>query len=218
MPHVGSINDAELENQQAQRPVVLPTSIVVLGASAGGPPALMQIAHGLPEFFSGAVLIAQHMRPGFTKILAQMLSSHSDLVVREAENHSPIYRGSVFVMPGGAIGTVERREQSEGHSLVVRLADHQHDNSKGAGVIDAAMISAAQVYGDRAIGVLLSGIGADGREGMRAIKEARGHTIAQEESTCTLSDAPRTVAELGLADDVLPLWDIAERVVELVGE
>jgi len=89
---------------------------------------------------------------------------------------------------------------------------------KSLGPIDIAMKSAAEVYGEKVIGVMLTGIGQDGLQGLKVVKEKGGLVIAQDESTCTLSSAPTAAVELNLADEVLPLWTIPNRILEIVGE
>ena len=212
----GSVTATQPTNKAGSTTLTLPKHLVVIGASVGGPLALAQLVPAFPEFFAGVLIIVQQMRPGFTKLLPQMLNASSELVVREGENHCPIFPGLALVAPGGSICSVARHDDWSTHPLTLRVSDAEEPKTHGP--IDSAMISAVQAYGDKVIGVMLTGIGNDGREGMRAIREHKGCTIAQDEATCTLSDAPRMIADLGLADDILPLWAIPDRIMEIVGE
>ena len=197
---------------------MLPKKVAIIGSSAGAPVVLAQIVPRFPEYFPGALIVVQHMRPGFTKLVAKVLAERSDLIVREADDLSPVCRGAVLVAPGAALCTVVRQDGRAACPFVVRLGDPVAADGKTPGPIDAAMISAARTFGSKAIGVLLTGIGSDGREGMKCIKENGGATIVQDEATSVITDAPRMIAEAGLADDVLPLWSIPDRIMELVGD
>ena len=217
MQETCAVNETRTVEQTDTTAAVLPKRLVVIGASVGGPLALAQIVPKIPEYFPGALIVAQQMRRGFTRLLAQMLASSSDMIVREAENHSPLYPGLALVAPGGAACAISYNSTRSQYPLTIRV-DGSSDADKSLGPIDLVMKSAAEAFGEKVIGVMLTGIGNDGREGMRAIKEHKGYTIAQDEPTCTISDTPRMIADLGLADDILPLWTIPNRILELVGE
>ncbi len=208
-----------LEADRSDTDSLLPKKLVVIGTSVGGKIVLSQILSRFPEFFAGAIIVNQHMRRGFTKLLAQHLNSESELVVREADNHNPVYPGSALICPGMAECTIRFNENWAEHPMTILVSDTNESRWKNShGPIDTLMMSAAHAYGDKVIGVLLSGLGRDGCEGLRAIRDNKGFTIAQEYSTCIVADAPRMACELGLVNETLPLWQIADRIMELVGE
>ena len=183
--------------------------VVVVGASAGGPRALAQIIPTLPEDLPAAVAIVQHMPEQFTGSFAERLNSKSLIEVSEARQGEEISEGRAYVVPGerdmvfevfGARGVRTR--------LMPTVAKH------GASpVVDVTMESAAQVFGGRAIGVLLSGMGSDGAMGLGMIKKAGGDTIAQDEETSLVFGMPRAAIERKLVGEVLPVEKIAEAIV-----
>jgi two-component system chemotaxis response regulator CheB len=181
--------------------------LVVIGASLGGPRALATLLRGLPLDFPAAVAVVQHIADGFTEGLASWLAQESRLEVREARDGDVLRAGRVLVAPTG-------------HHLVV--ADEGVARLSGAPPVDTfkpsvtpLFVSAARHYGRRACGVLLTGMGRDGAEGMRALKEAGATTIAQDEGTSAVFGMPRAAIDLGVVDRVLPIDDVAKLLVEL---
>ncbi|HHY33863.1 MAG TPA: chemotaxis response regulator protein-glutamate methylesterase [Firmicutes bacterium] len=185
-------------------------TVVVIGASTGGPSALNQVLPALPADLSAGVLIVQHMPPGFTKSLAARLAETSAIAVKEAESGDKLTDGVAFVAPGGY------------HMLLtadgeVALSTDPPRNGVRPSV-DATMESAARVYGDRLVGVVLTGMGRDGAAGMAAIKAAGGRTIAEHESSCVIYGMPKAVVDQGLADLVVPLQEVAGAIVQMVNQ
>jgi two-component system chemotaxis response regulator CheB len=181
--------------------------IVVIGASLGGPRALATLLRGLPAHFPVPVAVVQHIADGFTEGLASWLASESRLDVHEAVDGEPLRPGRVLLAPTGR------------HLLVVegvaRLSDAPAvDTFKPS--VTPLFLSAARSYGARACGVLLTGMGRDGAEGLRAIKDAGGMTLAQDEATSAVFGMPRAAIELGAVDRVLSIDDIPRALVELV--
>ncbi len=177
------------------------------GAALGGPRALATLLRGLPADFPVPVVVVQHIADGFTEGLASWLGSESRLDVREAVDGAPLRPGRVLLAPTGRHLLV-----AEG---VARLSDAPPvDTFKPS--VTPLFLSAARAYGARACGVLLTGMGRDGADGLRAIKEAGGPTIAQDEATSAVFGMPRAAIELGAVDRVLPLDDIPRALVELV--
>ncbi len=187
------------------RPAARP-DLVVIGASLGGPRALATLLRGLPAQFPVPIAVVQHIADGFTEGLASWLATESRLDVREAEDGSPLRPGRVLLAPTGR------------HLLVIegvaRLSDAPPvDTFKPS--VTPLFVSAARAYGARACGVLLTGMGRDGAEGLRAIKDAGGLTIAQDEATSAVFGMPRAAIELGAVDRVLPIDDIPRALLEL---
>jgi len=192
-----------------------PTWAVVIGASTGGPPALERLLGRVPAGLPAGLLVVQHMPAGFTRSLAQRLNERTGLTVVEAEEGFPFQPDWTYVAPGG-------------HHLAVRAGDQPGavavhlDDSPPRGTLrpaaDVTMSAAAALFGPRTLGVLLTGMGSDGAEGFRAIREAGGRTLAQDRATSLIYGMPRIVAEQGLAEQVLPLEEIAAAIGKIVSE
>ncbi len=180
--------------------------LVVAGASLGGPRALAALLRGLPASFPAPIAVVQHIADGFTEGLASWLASESRLEVREARDGDVLRPGRVLVAPSG-------RHLLVGDG-VVRLSDAPPvDTFKPS--VTPLFLSAARRYGARVCGVLLTGMGRDGAEGLKAIRDARGPTVAQDEATSAVFGMPRAAIELGAVDRVLPIDEIARALVEL---
>lgn len=185
-----------------------PSKVVVIGSSTGGPNALQQVVPRLPADLPAAVLIVQHMPPGFTKSLAERLDDISRIKVKEASQGDSLLTGHALVAPGGyhlhliSNAVVGLNKDAPVHS--VRPA------------VDVTMESVVKHYGSRVVGVILTGMGYDGSGGATAIKKAGGKTIAQNEETCVVYGMPRVVAEMGKADKVLPITEISDEIVRMV--
>jgi two-component system chemotaxis response regulator CheB len=180
--------------------------VLVIGASTGGPNALSEIIPKLHRTFPLAVLIVQHLPVGFTKSFSERLSWQGSIALKEAEDGDAIKPGQAFVAPSGYHITVK----NGGIEL------NKRPEGDGMGSIDVAMKSAAEAYEDKVIGVLLSGMGKDGAEGMRAIKEKGGSTIAQAELTSVIFGMPKAAIDMGVVDKVAPLPDIVDEIIGML--
>ncbi|MBU1670485.1 MAG: chemotaxis response regulator protein-glutamate methylesterase [Actinobacteria bacterium] len=187
-------------------------SLVVMGASAGGPRALAEVVPALPEDLQATMVVVQHMPEPFTGSFAERLNSRSRVEVREAEEGEELVEGRALVVPGGHDMVVER---SAAGRVTARLLPTvaRHGASP---VIDVTMESAAQVFGARAVGVLLSGMGSDGAMGLGMIRDAGGYTIAQNEETCLVFGMPKAAIERRLVTEILPIDRIAEAIAARV--
>jgi len=182
------------------------SELVVVGASLGGPRALAAVLRSLPADFPAPVAVVQHIADGFTEGLAGWLASEARLEVSEARDGDPIHPGRVVLAPSGAHLVV-----TESH---YRLSDAPAvDTFKPS--VTPLFLSAARHFGPRACGVILTGMGRDGAEGLRAMREAGGATVAQDEATSIVFGMPRAAIELGAVERVLPLDDIGRALVEL---
>jgi two-component system, chemotaxis family, protein-glutamate methylesterase/glutaminase len=186
--------------------------LVIIGSSAGGPKALAEIMPRFPADLPAAVIIVQHMPGVFTRSFANRLNSICALQVKEAEENQELRPGLVLVAPGGKDLIVI---PDKGGSSRVELMDSQ--NRAGATPhIDTTMITAAEVYGAESVGVIMTGMGSDGANGMEKIKKSKGRTIAQDEETCLVFGMPRVAIERGCVDWVVSLDMIPDKVVELL--
>jgi two-component system chemotaxis response regulator CheB len=182
--------------------------LVVIGASTGGPQAILEILSRLSPDLPACFLIVQHMPRGFTSSFANRLNSKSALQVKEASPGDALHQGVAYVAPG------------DYHLIVKDASLNLVKGLKLHGVrpaIDFTMESAALKYGRRTIGVLLTGMGIDGAAGMKAIKEKGGSTIVQDEETSLVFGMPRAAIKLGCIDEVLPLERIPEKIARILG-
>ncbi|MBN1964873.1 MAG: chemotaxis-specific protein-glutamate methyltransferase CheB [Anaerolineae bacterium] len=194
-------------------PGALP-GVVAIGASAGGPMALHKVLNRLPSDFPVPVAIVQHMADGFVDGLIRWLDGCTPLAVTQAEQGQLVRAGQVVVAGGGAHLTL-RRAAGGGARVVL---DYEFGSSPYLPSVDALFTSVATHFGPRAVGVLLTGMGADGADGLLKMREAGAHTIAQDEATCLVYGMPGAAVARGAAMDVLPITQIVPALLELVQE
>lgn len=190
------------------------TRLVVVGTSTGGPAALQTVIPGLPSDFPAAVVVVQHIPAGFSKPLAEHLARRSRLPVRHAEPGDPVLPGRVLVAPAGFDLTFRGRPGSVSVALDGGSGPVPPGGFRPS--VDGVMTSAARVFGDAAMGVLMTGMGRDGARGMQEIKKHRGRTIAEAENSCVVFGMPRAAIELGAADRVVPLPQIVQEIIALL--
>ncbi|MBI5640138.1 MAG: chemotaxis response regulator protein-glutamate methylesterase [Nitrospirae bacterium] len=187
--------------------------VVAIGASTGGPLALQMVLKKFPGDIRFAILVVQHMPEGFTGPFARRLDSLCEIQVKEAEEGDPVRPGISFVAPAGLHMTIERKRREEPGTLGrIRLVEKPHDTVHRPSV-DLLFQSVAEQYRHRSLGVLLTGMGSDGMLGMKAIKEAGGATIAQDEATSAIFGMPRVAILNNVVDEVLPVTSIAEEIL-----
>jgi two-component system chemotaxis response regulator CheB len=184
-----------------------PARFVAVGASTGGPPALQKIFSGFSPDFQAPVVVVQHMPKAFTGSFARRLDGVGPLRVKEAETGDRLEPGMGFVAPGGSHLTV----RAVGPRLTLQVTDRPADTLHKPSV-DVTFRSIAEAAGRLTLGVMLTGMGSDGVEGVRSLKATGGHTIAQDAETCVVYGMPRAVVEAGMADAVLPI----ERMVQAI--
>jgi two-component system chemotaxis response regulator CheB len=192
-------------------PAVTPR-VLLVGSSTGGPQALTAFIASLNEVIDAVpVLIVQHMPSTFTTVLAEQLTRTSGRAVREAVSGEPVRAGQVYIAPGGQHMRVVRRDGIAS----IALDDGQLVNFCKPSV-DNLFASAAEVWGPRNLAVVLTGMGSDGARGAADIVAAGGSVIAQDEATSVVWGMPGSVAQAGLCSAVLPLDQIAPRIVRLI--
>lgn len=182
--------------------------IVAIGVSTGGPNALARLIPQLPAGFPVPVVIVQHMPPMFTRLLGERLNAQSPLAVREAVDGEVVQAGSVYIAPGDYHLTLQRR----GTSIVTHLTQDPPENSCRPAV-DPLFRSVSQIYGPRALGVVMTGMGQDGLRGSEDLVHAGSRVLAQDEASSVVWGMPGYVARAGLADRVLPLDGLAPEIV-----
>lgn len=191
----------------------MPPRVLLIGSSTGGPQALNAVLGHMARVFDRVpVLITQHMPPTFTAILAEHLTRLIGRSVHEAVDGEPVHAGGVYVAPGGKHMCVARRDGN----VVIALDDGPVINFCKPSV-DPLFTSAAEVWGHNALGLVLTGMGSDGLQGAKAIVAAGGSVLAQDEATSVVWGMPGQIAHAGLASALLPLNEIAPKLVRLFG-
>jgi two-component system chemotaxis response regulator CheB len=188
-----------------------PAQCVVVAASTGGPSALQALLGGLPVGFPAAVLVVQHIPRGFTRSLAERLDARSTIPVRVAGDGEAVEPGRVLLAPAGIHAKLARR--SGGIEIVL---DEEPREALHRPSADVLMASAAEVYGPLVVGVVLTGMGADGTEGLRAIRARGGLTLAESEETCVIYGMPKAAIEAGVVHRVAPLHVLAGEILAAV--
>jgi two-component system chemotaxis response regulator CheB len=187
-------------------------SVIAIGTSTGGPNALQAILSGLPAKFPLPIVVVQHMPAGFIHHLAERLNKFSDLKVREAVQGDLMRAGHVYLAPAGKHLTVRRLSRRE----VVVCLSLLPSNVAHIPSVDIMMLSIAEVFQSSAMGIILSGMGADGADGMQAIFRNGGRTLGQDEATCTVYGMPRSCEERGILHELVPLPEISSRILAAV--
>lgn len=182
--------------------------VVVIGSSTGGPRALELVLPYLPGDLPAAVLVVQHMPKPFTRSLADRLDNISAVSIQEAEPAMVLKAGRVFVAPGGI-----HMEVNAGGQIQLNRTDSVNGVCPA---VDVTMESVARSFGNRTLGVILTGMGRDGTNGARVIRQAGGRIMAEHASTCVVWGMPRSVVEAGDADWVVPLPEVAETITRIV--
>ncbi|WP_415716424.1 protein-glutamate methylesterase/protein-glutamine glutaminase [Maridesulfovibrio sp.] len=182
--------------------------VVVIGVSTGGPPAVQKILSSLPKDFPAGIVIAQHMPKAFTGPFANRLNGVSQLNVKEAETGDRLLPGHVFVAPGGSHLIVDQKVSRI--DLIVTPEPKEALYKPSANVL---VSSVAKSLGRRALGVILTGMGNDGRDGIRELKSKGGRAIAQSDSSCVVYGMPKAIVDDGLADEIVDIDDMANAII-----
>jgi two-component system chemotaxis response regulator CheB len=192
----------------SRRSPLLPVQVVAIGVSTGGPDALAHVMPHLPADLRVPVVIAQHMPPIFTTLLASRLSTKSALPVRECVSGEPLVPGCVFLAPG------DFHMQASQEDGLVRLKTNKGPKENFCRPsVDVLFRSIAQVYGGRALAVVLTGMGQDGLKGCELLRAAGARIYVQDEASSVVWGMPGFVARAGLADKILPLEQIGAEIV-----
>ncbi|MCK6423598.1 MAG: chemotaxis response regulator protein-glutamate methylesterase [Burkholderiaceae bacterium] len=186
--------------------------LIFIGASTGGTEATREVLAGLPADAPG-VLITQHMPPGFTRSYAARLNGLCRIAVKEASDGERVLPGHAYIAPGGMHLSVER----SGANYIARVRDGEPVNRHKPSV-EVLFQSAARVAGRNAIGLMLTGMGGDGAQAMRAMRDAGAYNVAQDEASCVVFGMPREAIAAGAVHEVLPLKRIAEHLMQHLRE
>jgi two-component system chemotaxis response regulator CheB len=183
---------------------------VVVGISTGGPFALLQVIPALPAQFPLGVAIVQHMPPRFTRTMAERLNGLSQLSVREAEEGDKVEPGTVLIAPGGQHLTLRR----DGGAVRAHIST-EPSTTLYRPCADVMMTSAVEAFNAPLLGLIMTGMGKDGLEGLKLLKKKQGYVIAQNEESCVVYGMPKAAVDEGIADSVVPLEGIANALIQL---
>jgi two-component system chemotaxis response regulator CheB len=192
---------------RAQKKIDKKFSLVAIGTSTGGPVALQNVLTQLPANFSKPIVLIQHMPSTFTSAFAERLNSLSKITVKEAMDGDQLRPGVALLAPGGKQMMISK------NGTVKVLPGDERLNYKPC--VDVTFASAANVYGDKVLGIVLTGMGADGCEGAKVLKQKGSNVWSQDEKTSVIYGMPMAVAKANLSDEVLPLPQVGARLCEL---
>jgi two-component system chemotaxis response regulator CheB len=197
------------------RPLGTPTraDIVAIGLSTGGPNALATVLSALPADFPAPIMLVQHMPNMFTRFLAERLNAQTPLTVVEAADGQVVQSGTVYVAPGDFHLTVRRQANQIVTALGQEAPEHAHRPAA-----DVLFRSVAEVYGSRALGLVLTGMGEDGLRGSEEINRAGGRVVVQDEASSVVWEMPGRIAGAGLADAVVTLNALAGELIRRTGK
>jgi two-component system chemotaxis response regulator CheB len=184
---------------------------IVIGVSTGGPQALRNLMPQFPANFPVPIAIVLHMPVGFTSLFAQKLDETSQLTVKEAAEGDEVRPGLALIAQAGRHMVLRRNNEGVTAHLVRQPADLLHRPS-----VDILFQSAAEVYGDRVLGVVMTGMGNDGKQGAAWIKAQGGSIITEAEHSCVIYGMPRAVVEAGLSDAAVPLNQLAQSIMQRI--
>jgi len=183
---------------------------IALGISTGGPLSLQKVIPVLSDKIKIPIFVVQHMPPKFTKSLADRLNNMSKVSVKEAENGEPVKGGTVYIAPGGFHLNLKSGIGNEKRIVITE----EPSNTLHRPSVDVMMSSVIKEYGKHTLGVIMTGMGHDGTEGIKELKRLGGYCLAQDESTCVVYGMPKSVVDLGLVDQIAPL----ERIPLIINE
>ncbi|MDD5285749.1 MAG: chemotaxis response regulator protein-glutamate methylesterase [Desulfuromonadaceae bacterium] len=204
--------DALLKSRRSGTGQKRSIDLFAIGSSTGGPPALQQIFSSFDRKYPFAVVVAQHMPPGFTKAFADRLDRSSAFDVKEAEEGDLVIPGRILVAPGGMNLVFDVC----GGQVTARIVAPS-DADRYVPSVDLMLESCAGIYKKRVAAVILTGMGNDGSRGVRAIKEHGGYVIAESEETAVVYGMPREVVATGLVDRILPLHNVSNEIISKGG-
>jgi two-component system chemotaxis response regulator CheB len=186
--------------------------MVVIGSSTGGPPALQQIFSAIQDEIPVAFAVAQHMPPDFTRAFAERLNRYSALTIREAESGDMVKPGQVLIAPGG-----KNLEFYQEDDKIVAKVSAPQGHQRYLPSVDKLFASSAALFGDRVLGVVLTGMGNDGAMGTRAVKSAGGSVFAEAEESCVVFGMPKEAIATGLVDRIVPLPSVCDEILQYCG-
>ncbi|HPS57202.1 MAG TPA: chemotaxis response regulator protein-glutamate methylesterase [Spirochaetota bacterium] len=186
----------------------LSDKIVAIGTSTGGPSALITLFKSIPENFPSPLLVVQHMPEGFTTAFSKRLDESSTLKVKEAEDGDDVLPGHGYIAPGHSHMEIVRK--GKGYKIRIFQAEKVSGHMPS---IDVLFNSMAENVGSNTVGVIMTGMGRDGAEGLKKIRQTGGYTMAQDEETSVVFGMNRVAVELGAVNEIVPLGEITSGIV-----
>ncbi|MFH1089096.1 MAG: chemotaxis-specific protein-glutamate methyltransferase CheB [Candidatus Uhrbacteria bacterium] len=212
--HVQTFKDLPIRKRVRISPLRAPNTVVVIGASTGGPPVIEDILHALPSDLEAAVIVVQHMPKFFTESFAVRLNTISGLPTHEVIAGEELKGGVVYLSPGGLhISFKKSVEDGQKSALFFSLTPEKPHT--GLSSIDSVMNAIAESFQGKVIAVELTGMGADGLEGMAVLKELGAYIIAQDPTTAAVDSMPNAIIDAKLANAILPPNKIPFKIIEL---
>ncbi|TVQ96818.1 MAG: chemotaxis response regulator protein-glutamate methylesterase [Desulfovibrionales bacterium] len=181
--------------------------IIAIGVSTGGPPAIQKILSKLPASFPACILIAQHMPQAFTGPFAKRLDAVCQIKVKEAEPGDRVQPGVAFIAPGGQHLSIDQKV-----SRIDLLIGPEPKDALYKPSANVLIASVAKGVGKRGVGVILTGMGSDGLEGIKQLKQKNGYILAQDDASCVVYGMPKAIVDAGLADEILDIEDMAQGI------
>lgn len=191
----------------------VPIQAIGIGTSTGGPNALHSVFKQIPEDFVHPIFVVQHMPAGFTKAFAERLDEFSKIKVKEAENGENVVSGTAYIAPGNYHMKIQRKDQNVSIELEQSPLINGHRPS-----VDVTFDSLRACYGNALVGVIMTGMGKDGADSIKRVKEIGGVTLAQDEKTSVIYGMNRQAIEGGGIDQVLPLAEIVPNIIRIIKE
>ncbi len=184
--------------------------LLIIGTSTGGPAALQSILPYFPQDTRVPILVLQHMPPGFTKPFAERFNTFCNLRVKEAEDGDVLEPGNIYIAPAGFQTLLNKRNDG---GIALKIEESSDERILYKPSVNVTLNSAAPIYKERLLAVILTGMGNDGLEGCRAVKKYNGHVIVEAEESCVVYGMPKAVYEAGLADIQVPLPNILNSIM-----
>ncbi|MEH7504883.1 chemotaxis response regulator protein-glutamate methylesterase [Neobacillus drentensis] len=188
------------------------TELIFIGCSTGGPKALQTILPGFPKEFPIPIVVAQHMPPGFTKHLADRFNSLCELEVKEAQHGEEVRAGTIYICPSG----YQTRFEKQDGIIIFKVENHDDTHELYKPSIDITLSSAAPIFTDRLLSVILTGMGVDGTQGCGLVKKYRGKVFVEAEGSCIVYGMPKAVLEAGYADGQFVLSRIYQEIISFI--
>jgi two-component system, chemotaxis family, protein-glutamate methylesterase/glutaminase len=186
------------------------TNLIFIGCSTGGPSALQKILPHFPKDFPIPIVVAQHMPPGFTKPLAERFDNLCKLNVIEAKNGQVLTPGTIYIAPSGYQTQFEMKQDG---TVVLKVDNQISISALYKPSIDITLNSAAPIFTDQLLAVILTGMGVDGREGCGMVKKYKGHVLVEAEDSCIVYGMPKAVLEAGYADGQYVLTQMFKEIL-----
>jgi len=191
---------------------VKPVKVIGIASSTGGPSALQTVLTGLSADLSARVVIAQHMPKGFTRAFSMRLNEQCALFIKEAKEGDRVEPGTVLIAPAG----YQMLFEHSGMDTVVHITERSPIKTLYKPSADVMFSSLADVYGGNCLGVILTGMGNDGTEGLKKMKLCSATVLAQDQGSCIVYGMPRAAVEAGVVDKVVPLLDMSQVIEDVV--